>query len=598
MIRYLGIVNYLSDISHSDYIEKTYENLKNKFNINQKLDLFKTNHINLSNGFLNKSFDKDRYVIMYNGNIFNIKEIKKELSAKGYKFSTKTNLKKEKVIPIQSIDTYLEAEILLTSYHEYKEKFLEHLNGAFSICIFDKTNNIVFLSRDRIGIKPLYYTKNKADNSFIFSSNIKDILNVPTVKAILVKQGALELVGIGPAHNHGFTCFKDIYQLLPGHYVIYSNIGLIIHKYWDLQTKECNDNELQCTNNIYSLLKNSTKLQIDDSEKIGVLFPESVNSSILVDIANKIVPTINTFSYNIINKSEKGKSSNYINMFKKHYNIDNYNIISDTKVLHSLLIPAMMTRDMPGMAYLDSTMLEFLTSVRGNGINKCISSLCSNEIYELTNISTTGFPLCLSTDIRSNLINKNIGNEQILEEYIDSVYNDVIKDVIFLDNESEEDKTIRRNKYINLKLYISSLTQRINHISSYINLEIMFPYLDYRIVEYIYNMPNQINTNNLFNNIFNKIHPNTTSDFNTSSKICNSNYLNMLEHEMKKILNDNSSKLLKIIDKNYVLQILNTKGDNLMINKNDELISYPQILAYLIQIEYWLNIYDIEFELD
>jgi|GEM_PF-3016128 len=361
MIRYLGIVNYLSDISHSDYIEKSYENLKNKFNINQKLDLFKTNHINLSNGFLNKSFDKDRYVIMYNGNIFNIKEIKKELNDKGYKFSTKTNLKKDKVIPVESIDKYLEAEVLLTCYHEYKENFLEHLNGSFSICIYDKTNNIVFLSRDRIGIKPLYYTKNKIDDSFIFSSNIKDILNVPTVKTVLDKQGALELIGIGPSHSPGFTYFKDIYELLPGHYAIYSNIGLVTHKYWDLQSKECNDNELQCTNTLHSLIRNSTKLQIRDSEKIGILFPESTNTSILVSIASKIVPNISTFSYN---NPEKSKALSCININKKYYNIDNFNIISDTKVLHSLLIPAMMAKDMPGMACIESTMLEFFSSVK------------------------------------------------------------------------------------------------------------------------------------------------------------------------------------------------------------------------------------------
>ncbi|MDD2376255.1 MAG: asparagine synthetase B [Clostridia bacterium] len=596
MIRYLGIVNYLSDISHSDYIEKTYDNLKNKFNIAQKLDLFKTNHINLSNGFLNKSFNKDRYVIMYNGNIFNIKEIKKQLSNKGYKFSTKTNLKKEKIIPIQNIDNYLEAEILLTSYHEYKEKFLEHLNGTFSICIYDKTNNIVFLCIDRIGIETLYYTKNKTDNSFIFSTNIKDILNVPNMKAVLDKQGILELFGIGPIHNPGYTFFKDIYKLLPGHYAIYSNIGLVTHKYWDLKPKECNDNELQYINNMYSLIKKSTKIQTNDTERIGLLFSENINSGILIEVVSKIFPTVNTFSYNIIDTNKKNKSSNYINIFKKHYNIDNYNIISDTKVLYSLLIPAMMARDMPGMAYLDSTIFEFFSSVKNSGINKCISSLCSNEIFEVNDISTTGFPLCLSTNIRSNLINKNIGNEQILQEYFDIIYNSVIKDVIFLDNETEYDKTIRTNKYVNIKLYISSLVQRINHISSNINLEIMLPYLDYRIIEYIYNIPNHINTNNLLKKIFNKNFPNTTSILNTSSKMCNSNYTNMLEHEIKKILNDNSSKLLKVIDKNYVLQILNSKGSNLMINKNDELISYTQILAYLIQIEYWLNIYDIELE--
>lgn len=589
MIRYLGIVNYLSDISHSDYIEKTYDNLKNKFNIIQKLDLFKTNHINLSNGFLNKSFGRDKYVIMYNGNIFNIKEIKKDLYIKGYRFNNKTNLKKEKIVPQKNIEKYLEAEILLTSYHEYKEKFLEHLNGTFSICIYDKTNNIVFLSRDRIGMKPLYYTKNKIDNSFIFSTNLKDILNVPNMKTVVDKQGAIELISLGPAHSPGFTYFKDIYELLPGHYAIYSNIGLITHKYWDLQVKECTDNETKCINDIYSLIKNSTKLQIADSEKIGIISPENINSAILISIANKIIPNIQTFTYNNIdsNNSKKIKDSNYIKLMKKIFNIDICNITSDTKILHSLLIPAMMARDMPGMAYLDSANLEFYSTIKELGINKCILNLSSEHIFNTDN----SFLSCLSEDIRSNLINKNIANEQILEEYNKLRYNEIIKDIAFIDTED-----IRKNKYVNIKWYLSSLIERISYISSNIDLEILLPYLDYRIIEYIYNLPNELDENYILNKIFNKNFHDITPNLDNSLENYDTSYQNMLEHELKKILNDTDSKLLKIIDKDYVLQIIKSKGSNLSINKYDELISYHQILAYLIQIEYWINIYDIEFE--
>lgn len=591
MIRYLGIVNYLSDISHSDYIEKSYENLKNKFNITQKLDLFKTSHINLSNGFLNKSFGSDKYVIMYNGNIFNIKEIKRDLCKKGYKFNTKTNLKKEKIVPINNIDNYLEAEILLTSYHEYKEKFLEHLNGVFSICIYDKTNNIVFLSRDRIGIKPLYYIKNKIDDSFIFSTNIKDILNVPNVKTILDKQGALELIGIGPTHTLGNTYFKDICELLPGHYAIYSNIGLIIHKYWDLTDKECKYNETKCINDIYSLIKNSIKLQLSEREKIGIISPEDMNSAILISIANNIVPSIKTFSYTNVSNDDlkKYKDSNYIKAMKKTFGIDNYNIISNPRVLYSLLIPAMMARDMPGMAYSDSSNLEFYSSIKENGSDKCISSLYGNELFEINNI----FPLSLSNEIRSNLLNKNIANKQILEEYITTKYNEIIK---HLDNEVKDNIDIKKNRYVNIKWYISSLAQRTNYISSNTDLEILLPFLDYRIIEYIYNLPNKLYNKSIFEKLFDKICPNLTINLNNISENYDLNYFNMLEHELKKILNDSDSKLLKIIDKDYVLQILSSKGSILVKNKYDELISYTQILTYLIQIEYWLNIYDIELE--
>jgi asparagine synthase (glutamine-hydrolysing) len=588
MIRYLGIVNYLNDISQSDNIEKVYENLKNKFNINQKLDLFKTEHINLSNGFLNKSFDKDKYVIMYNGSVYNIKDVKKDLQSRGYKFNTKTKLKKEKVIPLQNIDNYLEAEVLLTSYHEYKEKFLEHLNGAFSICIYDKTNNIIFLSRDRIGIKPLYYTKNKLDNSFIFSTNIKDILSIPNMKAILDKQGTLELIGIGPIHSPGFTYFKDIYELLPGHYAIYSNIGLITHKYWDINTKKCNDDETKCISNLYTLIKKSIKLQIMDSKKIGIISPENINSSIILPIASKLTPHIQTYTYSNISNSgsKKNKDSEYIKLIKKNLKIDNYNFTSNTKVLSSLLIPAMMARDMPGMAYLDSCNLEFYSLIKENGTDKCIYN---DAILKLDN----NFPLDIYKNIRGNLLNKNIANEQILDEYINLKYNEIIKDITYLNDEDQTNKEIRKNKYVNLKLYINSLVERINYISSNLDLEILLPYLDYRIIEYIYNVPNNLDEKYILNKIFDKNYPNLTLNSNNLVDIYDQDYINTLEHEIKKILNDSDSKILKIIDKSYILQIIDLKKSE---NKGENIISYAELLAYLIQTEYWLNIYDIEFE--
>ncbi|MDF2865262.1 MAG: hypothetical protein K0R72_71 [Clostridia bacterium] len=589
MNRYLGIVNYLSDISQSDYIEKAYDNLKNKFNINQKLDLFKTSHINLSNGFLNKSFGTDKYVIMYNGHIYNIKEIKKDLTAKGYRFSTKTNLKKEKIVPIQNIDKYLEAEILLTSYHEYKEKFLEHLNGAFSICIYDKTNNIVFLSRDRLGIKPLYYTNNKENKSFIFSTNIKDILNVPTMKATLDKQGILELIGMGPFHTPGLTYFKDIYEILPGHYAIYSNIGLTTHKYWELNKKKCLQNESDCIKTLQSLLKDSIKTKIIDIEKIGILSPKSINSGIAISYIHNTTPNIHTFSYNnyISDSKEKIKDSNYIKFIKRTFGVCNYNIISDTKVLHSLLIPSMMARDMPGMAYDDSTMLEFYSAIKNNGLDKCMSNLYCNEMNN-TN------PIFFSQDIRNQIINKKILNNNLLEEYISLKYDEFVKDVIYLTNDDEKNK---KQKYLNIKWHLYSQIERINYISSNIDLEVFLPFIDYRIIEYIYNLPDNIDENYIFEKIYDKYFPNVKISTNNSQINHDKIYINTLEHELKKILNDSESKLLKIVDKNYILKIINSKETDLNIKTMNNNLSYIQILTYLIQIEYWINIYDIEIEL-
>ena len=359
--------------------------------------------------------------------------------------------------------------------------------------------------------------------------------------------------------------------------------GLITHKYWDLENKELEAKKSATTNSIYTLIKNSTKVRVNKKSKIGIIYPESKSSCIIASLTKKITNDINTFTYNSVNT----KNSGYLKLLKKHLKIDNYNIISDNRVLNSLLSLGLLSRDMPGMAHTDSTILEFLLAIKNNGLETCLSSIYTNDIFK--NIST---PILLSTDIRSNLINKDIIDKDTLEKYTHRLYNDLTNDVTSLENTK-----VKQDKYVNIKWHLTSLAERFNQISSNIGLDIFFPYLDYKVIEYLYNLEDLDNTKYI-DKIFRKLFLDINIKEYIPPQNYNEDYLNILEHELKKILKDNSSKLLKIIDKNFVYEIIETKGKNLKENKNDKLIDYAEILAYLIQIEYWLNIYEIKIEFE
>lgn len=350
--------------------------------------------------------------------------------------------------------------------------------------------------------------------------------------------------------------------------------GLITHKYWDLKDIDSKDNSL------FNLIKNSTKIRINKNKKIGILYPESKATCILATITKKATDNMNTFSYNILKK----ENMEYIILLKKHFKIDNYNIISDNKVLNSLNTSVLLSRDMPGLPYTDSKTLEFLLAIKNNGIDTCLSSLYVDELFK--KIYT---PFSLSTDIRGKLINKNIIDKETLDKYLQLLYNEITKDMI----SANPEKKIQ--KYINIKWNISSLAERFNQIASNIDIDIFMPYLDYRIIEYVYNLEGTDHTK-LINSIYKKFFTESVHKENRENLNCNLDYINVIEHELKKILNDSTSKLLKLVDKNYVLELIKTKGNNLPNNLEDKLISYTEILAYLIQIEYWLNIYDVKIE--
>ena len=122
------------------------------------------------------------YVIVYNGQIYNTKELKEVLLEHNFKINTRSD-----------------TEILLKSYIYYGKDVINHLNGIFAFAIFDSSKNEIFLARDHFGVKPLFYTF--FNDTLIFASEIKALFEYPGVEKVLDKQGISELFGIGPAHT-------------------------------------------------------------------------------------------------------------------------------------------------------------------------------------------------------------------------------------------------------------------------------------------------------------------------------------------------------------------------------------------------------------
>ena len=181
-------------------------------------------------------YDNNEYIIVYNGELYNMNELKQDLQNKGYEFKT-------------NCDT----EVVVASYAIYKEKCIENFNGIYAFAIYDKKNNKLFLCRDRLGIKPLFYFYDEAHKSFVFASEIKALLKHKDIKPIMDKEGLMELIGLGPAHSPGKTFFKNILEIKPGNYGYFDVSSFKFESicYWDLKTKECLESENQIIDKIH-----------------------------------------------------------------------------------------------------------------------------------------------------------------------------------------------------------------------------------------------------------------------------------------------------------------------------------------------------------
>jgi asparagine synthase (glutamine-hydrolysing) len=230
------------------------------------------------------SADDGKLWIVYNGEVYNFPELKEELIAKGYKFNTTSD-----------------AEVVLKSYQEYGPACLEKFNGMFAFAIRDEEKKELFLARDRMGIKPLYYYLK--DGKFIFGSDIKSILEADCVKKEVNLQSMYYYLGYEfvPAPD---TMFKNIYKLRQGHYAILKDGNLNIKEYWDLNFKPEIFDEDEAADRIFKAIEESIKRRLTDNVPPGVFLSGGLDSSTITGFVARAYPEkIQTFSIGYRDKS-------------------------------------------------------------------------------------------------------------------------------------------------------------------------------------------------------------------------------------------------------------------------------------------------------
>ena len=535
------------------------------------------------------------YAISYNGELYNTNVLRNILITRGYEFETESD-----------------TEVLLLLYVEFKEKMLKFVNGIFAFAIHDEENSSVFLAKDRLGIKPLFYSL--VDDKLIFSSEIKGILASKYVKPIVSKEELLELFSLGPAHSPGKTYFKDIYELQAGHYAYYKDNTLDIIKYWDLCEKKIIDN-------VKYLVNDATRKQLVSDVGVSTMLSGGLDSSIVTKIATDNVFNLHTYSINyenndkdfVANSYQQTKDSDFVKVMTKYLNTKHKDIIVTDEDLFNNLFESVIARDMPGMADIDSSMFVFCREITNNNEKVVLSGECSDEIFggypwfykdHLKN--TDGFPWALSENLRQNIIKKDLVNDGDIVEYIKTVKNNTLKNVshISLDSFENEFKEIN---YLTIKYFMNTLIERTDRMSMRNSLEVRVPYADHRIFEYVYNVDAKLklglrNSNNeicekyILKQAFKNDLPTDITNRKKSPfpKTYSKKYLEMLENKLSQILDNPSSRIHEVINTNYVRNLINTHGNELKENLFGQLMTYPQTLAYIIQIDYWLTAYNIE----
>jgi len=549
-------------------------------------------------------YNNCKYTITYNGQLYNTSDLRNELIENGFTFKT-----------------YSDTEVLLKSYILWGYDMMKKLNGIFGFAIWDSQKEELFIGRDHFGIKPFYYTI--YENNFIFSSEIKAILSFPGIQPKIDSQGISELFGLGPSHTPGIVPFKNIFELKPAHYGIFNHSGLHTEKYWSLVSAPHTDNLKKTCEKTKFLLEDSIQRQLVSDVPICTFLSGGLDSSIITLYAsnyckNKKLEPLTTYSVdyldndkNFVKTDFQPNSDNYfINLMQKELNTIHKNIVLDTPELVKGLEDAMIARDLPGMADVDSSLLLFCQKVKPEA-TVTLTGECSDEIFggypwffrdDALNSNT--FPWSIAISERQTILNSEISKKINLKEYIDYRYYESLNDAEILDSDSMETAQKRKITHLTLNWFMQTLLDRSDRMAMYNGFEIRVPFCDYRLAEYVWNIPWEMKAlhgreKGLLRYIMKDVLPEEVVDRKKSPypKTWNPSYLNAVKDKLSKIMMDKNAPINTLLNREYILEIIKTDGKAFSRPWFGQLMTGPQLMAYLCQVNMWLERYNPQIEL-
>ncbi len=543
---------------------------------------------------MKKVVDGKEYVLIYNGELYNTEDLRKELIEDGYKF-----------------EGYSDTEVLLLSYINWGIDAISKFNGIFAFAIYDEKNRRIVLARDAMGVKPLFYSiKN---DTFIFGSEVKSLFKHPYVEPVVDKDGLTELFALGPAVIPGTTVYKDINEVKPGEYLIVNEFGLKKDMYWELKAKEFNESEEEAIEHVRELLTDAIRRQLVGDVPLCTFLSGGLDSSAISAIAaeeyKKKNKVLTTYSIDYEDNEKYFKSSLFQPTSDKYYAevMAKYmTVVLNHTDLVNALDDALIGRDLPGMADVDSSLYLFCKEVKKDFVI-ALSGECADELFGgypwFTNeemINSNTFPWSRFIGERKAILSPELKSLKI-EEVAKSAYSDTLKEVPHLYGESSLEYRMRELFYLNLRWFMVNLLNRKDRMSMANSLEVRVPFADYKIVEYAFNIPSNIKLlkgreKGLLRKSLEGILPEDIIYRKKSPypKTHNPIYTDLVCNVMNEILKDNTSPILNIIDKDKVKEIVDTKGRSYKTPWYGQLMTGPQMIAYLIQINNWLKKYNVK----
>lgn len=539
----------------------------------------------------------ETYSIVYNGELYNTEEIRTVLQKLGHTFRG-----------------HSDTEVVLHAYAQWSEGCVDQFNGIFAFGVWEHKRKKLFLARDRIGVKPLFYKKH--GDGILFASEIKTVLTYPGVKAELDAAGAAQIFMIGPGRIPGNGVLKGICELEPGCYGYFANGKWNWRRYWKLQDREHTEDFEETAEYVRYLVTDAIQRQMVSDVPIGTFLSGGLDSSLISSVCAKayqqqgrVLPTFsvdyeNNDKYFVPGKFQPNSDNSYIQIMQKTLSSDHHWSVLTPEDLVNALEQATIARDLPGMADVDFSLLVFCKEIR-KYVKVALSGECADEIFggypwyrDPEVRSVDGFPWAQNTKDRAGYLSEGILTKINPAEFVKDNYNHTLSQCDILPGTNPEERRMKEMVNLNHRWFMQTLLDRKDRMSMFCGLEVRVPFCDYRIAEYLYGVPwaykdYQGQEKGLLRYAMADFLPTEVLHRKKSPypKTYDPRYLQLVSQRLKNLLENANAPILQLVKKEALENLL--MGD-FKWPWYGQLMKVPQTIAYMLQVNFWLEHYNID----
>ncbi len=546
------------------------------------------------------SWGNETYTIVYNGELYNTEEIRSLLLKLGHRF-------------LGHSDT----EVVLHAYAQWSEDCVEKFNGIFAFAVWEHKRKKLFLARDRMGVKPLFYSLH--NGGLLFASEMKTILTYPGFQAKINSDGAAEILLIGPGRTPGSGIFTDICELEPGCYGYYCCGKWNWKRYWKLRDREHTDSFEVTVDTVRYLVTDAIRRQMVSDVPIGTFLSGGLDSSLISAVCAKEMtekgmrlPTFsvdyeNNDKYFVPGKFQPNSDNMYIKRMQEHLNSDHHWTVLTPQMLLDALADATRARDLPGMADVDFSLLLFCKEIRKN-VKVALSGECADEIFggypwfrDPEVRSVDGFPWAQNTNQRAAFMSPDLLRLIEPHDFVHDRYQQTINQCDILPGISRQERRMKEMVNLNQRWFMQTLLDRKDRMSMFSGLEVRVPFCDYRIAEYLYGVPWEYKDYNgqekgLLRQAMGDYLPDEVRHRKKSPypKTHDPQYLRIVSAMLVSLLKCKDAPIFQIVDRTALEGLLQTDSPWPWYG---QLMRIPQTIAYMLQINYWMENYHISVSL-